>query len=336
MMKFVTFEVRTAIGMVRRIGVLREQNVIDLHAAYASYLREVRAVHRWREIAKSLVPADMLKFIEGGEMSMEAAYLALEYFEKTGSLEVSQVREKQSYHLDEIKLVAPVPRPVSIRDCTAFPRHSMNMRAINHLPQKLPEIWYDIPAHYRTSSTVVIGPDDPILWPNYTERLDYEMEVAMCIGRYGVNIPEDKVGEYIFGYTIFNDISARDIQQKEMSLMLGPAKGKSFESSNVMGPFLVTQEEIDVGNLKMTARINGEVWSDGNTRDMHFKFPQLIAYLSKDDPLYPGEFIGSGTVGFGSGIENKKWLKPGDIIELEVEGIGILRNRVRRRDQAFK
>ena len=264
---------------------------------------------------------------------MKAAYLALEYFEKTGSLEVSRVREKQTYHLDEIKLVAPVPRPVSIRDCSAFPQHSMNIRAIKQLPPELPEIWYDIPAHYRTSSTVVIGPDDPILWPSYTERLDYEMEVAVCIGRYGVNIPVNRAGDYIFGYTIFNDISARDIQQEEMSLMLGPAKGKSFENSNVMGPCLVTPDEIEVDKLRMKTRINGEVWSDGNTRDMHFKFPQLIAYLSKDDPLYPGEFIGSGTVGFGSGIENNKWLKPGDIIELEVEGIGILRNRVERRDQ---
>ena len=333
MMKFVTFEVNTAIGVFQRIGVLRGQNIIDLHAAYASYLKEVRTVYRWREMAESLVPADMLKFIEGGEMSMEAAYLALEYFEKTGSLEVSRVREKQTYHLDEIKLVAPVPRPVSIRDCSAFPQHSMNIRAIKQLPPELPEIWYDIPAHYRTSSTVVIGPDDPILWPSYTERLDYEMEVAVCIGRYGVNIPVNRAGDYIFGYTIFNDISARDIQQEEMSLMLGPAKGKSFENSNVMGPCLVTPDEIEVDKLRMKTRINGEVWSDGNTRDMHFKFPQLIAYLSKDDPLYPGEFIGSGTVGFGSGIENNKWLKPGDIIELEVEGIGILRNRVERRDQ---
>ena len=332
-MKFVTFEVNTAIGVFQRIGVLRGQNIIDLHAAYASYLKEVRTVYRWREMAESLVPADMLKFIEGGEMSMEAAYLALEYFEKTGSLEVSRVREKQTYHLDEIKLVAPVPRPVSIRDCSAFPQHSMNIRAIKQLPPELPEIWYDIPAHYRTSSTVVIGPDDPILWRSYTERLDYEMEVAVCIGRYGVNIPVNRAGDYIFGYTIFNDISARDIQQEEMSLMLGPAKGKSFENSNVMGPCLVTPDEIEVDKLRMKTRINGEVWSDGNTRDMHFKFPQLIAYLSKDDPLYPGEFIGSGTVGFGSGIENNKWLKPGDIIELEVEGIGILRNRVERRDQ---
>jgi 2-keto-4-pentenoate hydratase/2-oxohepta-3-ene-1,7-dioic acid hydratase in catechol pathway len=330
-MKFVTFEVGTAVGMVRRIGVLRGQKIIDLHAAYASYLREVRAIYRWRELAQALVPTDMLKFIEGGEMAMDAAHLALEYFEKTGSPEVRQDGEKQSYRLDEVKLAAPVPRPVSIRDCTAFPQHSMNMRSLKKLPPELPALWYELPAHYRTSCTDVIGPDEPILWPSYTDQLDYEMEVAVCIGRRGVNVSAEKAGEYIFGYTIYNDISARDIQQKEMALVLGPGKGKSFENSNIMGPCLVTPDEIDADNLKMTARINGETWSEGNTRDMHFKFSQLIAHLSKDDPLHPGEFIGSGTVGFGSGMELNKWIKPGDTVELEVDGIGVLRNRVERR-----
>ena len=135
------------------------------------------------------------------------------------------VGEKQCYRLDDIKLLAPVPRPVSIRDCTAFPQHSMNMRALKLSQSDLPALWYEIPAHYRTSCTVVIGSDDPILWPSYTEQLDYELEVAVCLGRFGVNIPEEKAAEYIFGYTIYNDISARDIQGKEMTLMLGPVKG---------------------------------------------------------------------------------------------------------------
>jgi 2-keto-4-pentenoate hydratase/2-oxohepta-3-ene-1,7-dioic acid hydratase in catechol pathway len=328
-MKFVTFEVKTMAGAVHRIGILRDQVIIDLHAAYASYLREVGGIWRWRELALSIVPNDMLTFIEGGTMSMDAAQLALNYFERAGS-PVAQYGERLLYQLDEVKLMAPIPRPISIRDCSAFPQHNKNMQAAKHPPEDLPDSWYEIPAHYRTSSTIVIGPDDPILWPSYTERLDYEIEVAVCIGRHGVNIPEEKAEEHIFGYTIFNDISARDIQGKEMAMMLGPGKGKSFENSNVMGPCLVTPDEIDAKNLKMTVRINGEVWSDGNTRDMYFKFPKLIAYLSKDDPIYPGEFIGSGTMGFGSGMELKKWIKLGDVIEMEVEGLGILRNKVER------
>lgn len=328
-MKLVTFCLKTIVGSVERLGVLQGQQIIDLHAAYASYLREVRDIYRWRQLAQAIVPTDMLKFIEGGEMGMEAAHLALDYFQRADS-PVAQDGERLLYKLDEVKLMAPVPRPVSIRDCSAFPQHSMNMQAAKQPAAELPEVWYEIPAHYRASSTDVVGPDASILWPSYTEKLDYELEVAVCIGKHGVNIPVERAKEYIFGYTIFNDISARDFQRKEMSLKLGPTKAKGFQNSNIMGPCLVTRDEIDADNLRMVARINGEVWSDGNTRDMHFKFPQLIAYLSKDDPIYPGEFIGSGTIGFGSGMELNKWIKPGDVVELEVEGIGILRNKVER------
>jgi 2-keto-4-pentenoate hydratase/2-oxohepta-3-ene-1,7-dioic acid hydratase in catechol pathway len=329
-MRLVTFSVKTMVGSVQRIGALYGQQIIDLHAVYASYLRQARGIYRWRQLAQAILPADMLKFIEGGEMAMEAAHLALDYLERTGNSSEGQGAERHVYQLSEVKLMAPVPRPVSIRDCSTFPQHSMNMQGAKQPGAGLPEVWYEIPAHYRTSSTDVVGPDALILWPSYTEKLDYELEVALCIGKYGVNIPVEKAEEYIFGYTIFNDISARDFQRKEMSLKLGPTKAKSFQNSNIMGPCLVTPDEIDSNNLRMTARINGEVWSDGNTRDMHFKFPQLIAYLSKDDPIYPGEFIGSGTIGFGSGMELDKWIKPGDVVELEVEGIGVLSNRVER------
>ncbi|MFC1916033.1 fumarylacetoacetate hydrolase family protein [Chloroflexota bacterium] len=324
-MKLVTFEVKTEVGKFQRIGVLRDQEVIDLNAAYSSYLREVRGIYRWRELAQSILPTDMLKFIEGGDMSKEAAQLALDYLEREGGSE-GKDGEKLIYQVGKVRLMAPVPRPVSIRDCMAFFQH---IKDALHL-EELPQVYYEIPAHYRSSTTDVIGPDDPILWPSYTEKLDYELEFAVCIGKQGVNIPAEKAEEYIYGYTIFNDISARDIQKEEMALELGPAKGKNFQNSKIMGPCLVTPDELDANNLRMVARINGEVWSDGNSRDMHFQFPQLIAYLSKDDPVYPGEFIGSGTVGSGCGLELDRWLKPGDVVELEVAGIGILRNKVER------
>lgn len=282
-------------------------------------------------MAGALLPPDMLKFIEGGAMSMDAALQALEYEENSGDREANDSEARTFYQLNDVRLLAPVPRPLSVRDCMAFMQHVKNARSRSGVSSELPEVYYEIPAHYRTSSTDVIGPDEPIFWPSYTEKLDYELEIALCIGKQGVNIPAENAEEYIFGYTIFNDISARDIQRKEMQLMLGPAKAKSFRNSNIMGPCLVTKDELDVSNLRMKARINGEVWSDGTTRDMHFTFPQLISYLSKDDPLYPGEFIGSGTVGFGCGMELDKWIKPGDVVELEVEGIGILRNKVEQR-----
>jgi len=231
--------------------------------------------------------------------------------------------------LSRVRLRAPVPRPVSVRDCLNFETHMKNATKI--LKTEIPRLWYEMPTFYRSSHTTVAGPDDPILWPSYTERLDYELEFGIFIGKEGRNIPRERAREYIAGFTIYNDVSARDIQNKEMQLWVGPAKGKNFENSNIMGPCLVTPDEIpDPYNLKMVARVNGEVWSEGSSRDMYFKFEELIEYISRDETLHPGEFIGSGTVGFGCGLELDRWIKPGDVIELEVEGLGVLRNRVVR------
>jgi len=325
-LKLVSFEVFTDLGPMRRIGVLREAVVVDLQAAYAAHLRDEKGLWDWKRLACALVPAEMLDFIGGGTMSREAAQKALDFLERTGNPEKDSYGQRLLYATERIRLLAPVPRPVAFRDCSAFLQHIRNISGV----QELPAVWHNRVAHYRTSTTNVVGPDDPILWPSYTEKLDFELEFAACIGRYGVNIPPERATEYIFGYTIFNDVSARDIQHEEMTLRHGPAKGKSFRNSNVMGPCLVTADDLDPSHLRMTARINGEVWSDGNSSTMHFSFPQLVSYLSLDDPLYPGEFIGSGTVGFGCGAELNRWIKPGDVIELEVEGIGILSNTVVR------
>jgi 2-keto-4-pentenoate hydratase/2-oxohepta-3-ene-1,7-dioic acid hydratase in catechol pathway len=328
-MKFVSFEIVTTIGRVRRIGTLRDGRIVDLHATYAAYLRDERGLWQWERMARAIVPTDMLTFIGGGDMSTDATQMALDYLERTGSQEKGQQGERFVYTMDQVHLLAPVPRPVAIRDCSAFLQHIGNAPGMRG--RELPEVWHRRPAHYRTSTTNVIGPDEPILWPSYTEKLDFELEFAACIGTRGVNIPPEQADKHVFGYTIFNDISARDIQSEEMILHHGPAKGKSFENSNVMGPCLVTGDELDPSHLRMTARINGEVWSTGNSNTMSFTFPQLISYLSDNDPLYPGEFIASGTVGFGCGMELDRWIKPGDVIELEVEGIGVLKNRVERR-----
>jgi 2-keto-4-pentenoate hydratase/2-oxohepta-3-ene-1,7-dioic acid hydratase in catechol pathway len=326
-MKFVTFEIETPIGGVRRIGILEEERIVDLHESYAAYLRENLCVWRWREMAACVLPPDMLAFIEGGVASRDAAMYAIDYAHAHEN-EVSRKDAGRLYYSSSaVRLLAPVPRPLSIRDCSAFLQHHLNM--VQGRP--LPEDMRKLPLHYRSSTTNVVGTGAPIIWPSYTEKLDYELEFAVCVGKYGVNIPAEKAEEHIFGYTIYNDISARDIQTREMRLGFGPAKGKSFTNSNIMGPCLVTPDELHSQNLRLAARINGEVWSEGTSADMLFTFGELISYLSKDDSLYPGEFIGSGTVGFGSGAELGRWVKPGDLIELEVEGIGVLSNRVERR-----
>jgi 2-keto-4-pentenoate hydratase/2-oxohepta-3-ene-1,7-dioic acid hydratase in catechol pathway len=326
--RFVSFEVETPVGPIQRIGILKEERIIDLHESYATYLREVSDVWRWREMASCVLPPDMLAFIEGGVASRDAAMYALDYALARENENRRKDMGKLHYVESEVRLLAPVPRPVSIRDCSCFLQHHMNMSKAEG--RELPGDLRELPIHYRASTTDVVGSGAPIVWPGYSERLDYELEFAVCIGKYGINIPVDKAGGHIFGYTVFNDISARDQQVKEMRLGFGPAKAKSFRNSNIMGPCLVTPDELDPANVRMTARVNGEVWSEGTSADMLFTFPELISYLSKDDALYPGEFIGSGTVGFGSGVELGRWIKPGDLIELEVEGIGVLSNCVER------
>ena len=168
-------------------------------------------------------------------------------------------------------------------------------------------------------------------WPRYSERLDFELEFGCYIGTAGKDIPKERAREHIFGYTIFNDFSARDEQALEMMGQLGPGKGKDFDHSNVMGPCLVTADEIrDVYDLTMICRVNGEEWGRGNSRDMHWKFEDCIAHVSRSESLHPGEFFGSGTVGNGCGLEHMRFLEPGDLVELEVEGLGTLKNRVVR------
>jgi 2-keto-4-pentenoate hydratase/2-oxohepta-3-ene-1,7-dioic acid hydratase in catechol pathway len=224
--------------------------------------------------------------------------------------------------MTEVKLKAPVPRPNSLRDYLAFEGHASFSGK-----RQLDKGWYEIPVCYKGNPDTVIGPEETIPWPSYTDLLDYELEYGIYIGKEGKNIPREKAGEYIAGYTILNDVSARDIQLQEMLAGgLGPVKGKDFCS--VMGPCLVTPDEMNPSNLRMTARINGEVWSDNNSGTAYWTWPQIIEFASMEETLYPGDFLGSGTVEGGCGVELNRWIQPGDVIELEVEGIGILRNRV--------
>ncbi len=253
--------------------------------------------------------------------------------------------------VDAVRLLAPVPRPRSIRDCLTFERHLLGATAtmvrwrsslagmidrgmrrwLGRPLVGIPAVWYERPIYYKSNPHSVVGPGAAVRWPRYTERLDYELEFGIFIGRRGKDIPAEKAIQHIAGYCIFNDFSARDIQAREMQGRLGPAKGKDFDTGNVLGPWLVTRDELpDPYNLEMTASVNGERWSHGNSGEMQFTFEQIVAYISQDETLYPGEFIGSGTVGSGCGLELDRWLKPGDVVELEVSGLGRLCNPVVR------
>lgn len=222
-------------------------------------------------------------------------------------------------------LEAPL-RPRTIRDFLAFEGHLRN--AFAGLGKAIPQEWYTVPAYYKGLPDTVIGPEEGIPWPSYTDKLDHELELAVIIGRPGKNIQADNALDHVFGYTIWNDMSARDTQAKELPVGMGPCKAKDWDGSNVLGPCIVTPDEIDVGDTRLRIRVNGEEWGADTTANMHHTFADMIAYASQDLTLRAGEVIGSGTAAGGSGLELGRWLKPGDVIEMEADGIGVLRNRV--------
>jgi 2-keto-4-pentenoate hydratase/2-oxohepta-3-ene-1,7-dioic acid hydratase in catechol pathway len=169
------------------------------------------------------------------------------------------------------------------------------------------------------------------MWPRYSKVMDYELEIGIVTKRARADIPAGEAGAHIFGYTIFNDFSARDRQAVEMLGRLGPAKGKSFEGANVLGPWIVTPDELgDSEGLNVSVRVNGELRGTGTTAGMLFSFNDIVAYASQDETIHAGEFFGSGTVGNCCGLETGRFLEGGDVIELEVQGIGVLRNTVVR------
>jgi fumarylacetoacetate (FAA) hydrolase len=222
-----------------------------------------------------------------------------------------------------VRLLAPVHRPPSIRDFYAFEEHVTRARALRDAGPPPPE-WYDIPVFYFSNPAAVYGPEDAIPFPEGVEELDYELELAAVIG----------ADEEIGGYTVMNDWSARDVQRAEMTVGLGPAKGKDFATS--LGPVLVTADELDGSGAEMVARVNGEERSRGNSRDMHHSWQAIVAQAGRNTRLLPGDVLGSGTVGSGCILEHGdgRWLQPGDVVELEIEGIGILRNTVGSRKGA--
>ncbi len=237
--------------------------------------------------------------------------------------------------LRDVRIRPPISRPPTIRDFYAFEDHVKAARARRGL--QMPEEWYEFPAFYYSNPTMLYGQEDEVPYPSYTKALDYELEVACIIGKGGTNIREEEAETHIAGYTIMNDWSARDIQQSEMKIGLGPAKAKDFATS--LGPWIVTPDELQDRksgparfNLRMKAAVNGKQLSDGNMKRMHWTFSQMIARASQSVELKVGEVFGSGTVGSGSllelGQEAQGWLEPGDRVELEVERLGVLRNRI--------
>lgn len=327
-MKLVTFQMP---GGAPRSGIFIEgdRKIVDLRAASKA---------RWNEDSPLL--ASVLSIIEGGNNALDRVRETLRVVNEFAS---SSVVDRS-----QAKLLAPIPVPPQMRDFVCFEKHMQQAfkagrivrakgapdpeAALREMEAKgilvVPQAWYERPLFYHPNRLNVVGNDEEVHWPPYSQFMDFELEFGCYIGNPGKNITKETAREHIFDYTIFNDFSARDEQAHEMTGQLGPGKGKDFDRGNAMGPCLVTADEIDPYNLTMIARVNGEEWGRGSSSEMHWKFEDCIAHVSRSETLVAGEFLGSGTVGNGCGLEHLRFLKSGDVVELEVEGIGVLRNRV--------
>lgn len=270
---------------------------------------------------------DMLSLVEAGPSALDRARAVA-------------AAPKVTQALAGTRLLAPLPRPPRLRDFLCFELHVRQSRANRYLfgmgterldpaQVEIAKVWYERPVYYKGNPFSVVGHDAEVHWPAYSRIIDYELEIGLVIGRGGRNVAREDALAHVFGYTVFNDFSARDEQYIEMQGQLGPAKGKDFDTGNSFGPWITTSDEIgDPQDLEMIARVNGETWSRGSSRDMKHGFRDVVAYASLEETLYPGEILGSGTVGGGCGNELGRFMKDGDVIELEVGRIGTLRNRI--------
>ncbi len=317
-MKLLTFKLEGT----EYLGALTDTGVFNLSAA----------------VPEDIAFSSMQHFIEAGQLALDRAYALL------GSSSVS-------IPSDQVDFLAPLPLPPQIRDCLGFEEHLKNsfesamklsamaaddpvvaereLRASGRFT--VPEVWYQQPLYYKANRFSVAESGKDVVWPAYSEVMDFELEMACIVGKKGKDISKVNAEDHIFGYTIYNDFSARDAQILESPGMLGPAKSKDFDDSIILGPVIVTKDELDDPySLRMQARVNGETWCDSNSSTIHWKFSDMIAHISKSETLHPGEVIGSGTVGFGCGLEHLRFLNDGDIVELEVEKIGVISNKVTR------
>lgn len=338
-MRLVTFEVQTVLGRFERIGALAYGSIVDLTSAYAAYLCQAGDPNAARRAAVGIIPPDMIGFLEGGTVARRAAEEAIEHI---GTLIEGEPQplgpdgERLTFDESEVRLLAPVPRPPMIRDGILILDHyRVGMERLFKFAEKdqdsILEAAKTMPVFWKPSRAAVAGPSDPIRWPKYSEKLDYEFELGMYIGKRGKDISVGRAWDHVAGYTVFNDLGLRDVQPAEISLRMGPAKAKDFETSKIMGPHLVTADEVpDLDGLRHTVKVNGEVWFDGKISGWSFTFAELIAYVSRDETLEVGDFFGSGPPAYSVGFEIDRWVKPGDVVTGEIEGVGVLSNRIVR------
>lgn len=322
---------------IGRLGFFIGGNIIDVEAASMKFVMRSDD----KQLLRPTLPSDILTFLALGETALKLASEVYEWCSKR-TLEELNTGFAIAWPLSDIeKLYAPVPRPTSMRDGYAFRQHVEAARR-NRGVEMIPE-FDEFPVFYFTNHQAVIGPGPMEVMPEHLKKLDFELEACIVIGKEGRNIKAENADDHIFGYMVMNDWSARYLQMEEMKLSLGPAKGKDFATA--IGPWLVTKDELESRripgakgeryDLEMTCRIGNEEVSRGNLKDMTWSFAQLIERISYGVTLYPGDVIGSGTVGTGCLLElngskvfDNRWIGIGDVVTCSIEHLGDLTNEV--------
>ena len=317
-MRLVTFQPARA---EPRLGVLDGDTVVEPGPVLGAD-QELRN----GEAAAGRAPAvadEMVAFFESGEAGKSNAQRALDVartHRDIGNRLIDSEGAPVVHDLGDVRLLAPVPRPRRVRDYLTYRDHATGGGL------SIPPAFEAMPICYQCNIESIVGPGEPLLWPSFTDQLDFELELGFFASEGGRNLTPDEAQKRIAGVTIFNDVSARDIQVFEMSLTIGPSKGKDF--CTAMGPCVLTMDEVDEWSVEMSATVNGELWASGTTAGRQFSFAEVLAWASLDEDVYPGEFFAVGTVGGGCGYELDRWIQPGDVVELEASGIGVLRNPV--------
>ncbi|MDQ3660740.1 MAG: fumarylacetoacetate hydrolase family protein [Actinomycetota bacterium] len=288
-------------GEARIAVAVEERPPIDLVAAW---MEQSASRPPWLSSTKALIEAgpEALSSVRG---AVAAA--------TTGALSSS------------VRWLCPFDAIASLRDFLSFEDHVL--RGAARRRGEVPPYWYEAPVYYKGNHRAILGPGETCEWPSYTDSLDFELELALVIAREGRDVGPADAAEHVFGFTIFNDFSARDIQAREMSAWLGPAKGKDF--ANAFGPCIVTADEVGVEpDLAMICRVNGEEWGRARSSAMRWKWRDIIAHVSRDENVWAADVLGSGTPGGCCGLDVGRSLQPGDMVELEIERIGVLRNPI--------
>jgi 2-keto-4-pentenoate hydratase/2-oxohepta-3-ene-1,7-dioic acid hydratase in catechol pathway len=306
-----------------RIGIVHDQDRRIFDIAAAAQLAAVDPID------------DMQDLIDGGETALAQIRALFDDYADDPT---------HSRAITELTLHAPLPRPMQLRDMCIYPDHIrqaiMGMQRVlarvngQPVPEQIavPEIpppFCERPIYYKCNRLSVVGPDAVVRRPPSSRFFDFELELGIVIGRTGADISAANAADHVFGYCLYNDFSARDLQKIETAAGFGPCKGKDFDTGNAMGPWIVTSDEIPNPHaLAMSARVNGETWCAGSSAGPLHSYWDVIAYLSRDETLHAGEVIGSGTINTGSGLEVDRFLRDGDVVEIEAQGIGVLRNRI--------